>query len=67
MKPSEIRALSSEQRAEKLSELYKKEASIKLNIGQENFTKTHKLSEVKRDIARIITIDTEITAKEGAE
>ncbi len=67
MKPSEIRALSSEQRAQKLSELYKKEASVKLNIGQENFNQTHKLSEVKRIIARFLTIESELTAKEGAE
>ena len=59
MKTSEIRALNSEQRLNKLSELYKEEAAVKLNIGQEGFSQTHRLSEVKKNIARILTIQSE--------
>ena len=65
MKTSEIRALSSEQMHDKLSELYKVEAAVKLNIGQESFTQTHRLSEVKRTIARILTIQSQMQKKEG--
>lgn len=65
MKTSEIRALNSEQRLSKISELCKEEAAVKLNIGQEGFTQTHRLSEVKRNIARILTIQSEEQKKEG--
>ena len=65
MKTSEIRALSSEQMQDKLLELYKVEAAVKLNIGQENFTQTHRLSEVKRTIARVLTIQSQMQKKEG--
>jgi ribosomal protein L29 len=63
MKISEIRDLSISQITEKLKELYKKEVSLKLNIGQENFTQTHKLSAVKKTIARLLTIRSEKNAE----
>lgn len=56
MKTSEIRELSESQITQKLGELYKEEASLKLNVGHESFTQTHRLSAVKKTIARLLTI-----------
>lgn len=65
MKPSEIRAMSAQERADKLQQLYKKEAAIRLNLNQDNFNHTHKMSQVKKMIARMKTIETEMKLNEG--
>lgn len=60
LKPSEIRKMSPEERKKKLSELKKALISYEVKKNRGALKETGKIREVKRDIARILTIMREL-------
>jgi len=56
MKPSEIRDLRPDERAEKLEDLQKQLFSLRTQAVTENLENRHAIHNVRRDIARIKTI-----------
>ncbi|MDH4201839.1 MAG: 50S ribosomal protein L29 [Planctomycetota bacterium] len=56
MKPSEIRDLRPDERAEKLGDLQKQLFSLRSQAVTENLENRHAIHNVRRDIARIKTI-----------
>ena len=55
MKASEIRALSAEELAAKLGDLKKDLFNLRLQLATNQLDNTNKITEVKRDIARVNT------------
>ncbi len=56
MKASEIRALSAEELAAKLGDLKKDLFNLRLQLATNQLDNTNKITEVKRDIARVNTV-----------
>ena len=56
MKASEIRALSAEELAAKLADLKKDLFNLRLQLATNQLDNTNKITEVKRDIARVNTV-----------
>ena len=56
MKASELRDLSNSELQTKLDELYEELMNLRFNLSIGQQKNTHRLTEVKRDIARIKTI-----------
>ncbi len=56
MKASEIRALSAEELASKLGDLKKDLFNLRLQLATNQLENTNKITEVKRDIARVNTV-----------
>lgn len=56
MKTTELRAMTSEQLAEKLKELKGELFNLRFQHAIKQLDNTHKIVEVKRDIARVMTI-----------
>jgi large subunit ribosomal protein L29 len=56
MKPSEIRDLRPDERAEKLADLQKQLFGLRSQAVTENLENRHAIHNVRRDIARIKTI-----------
>lgn len=56
MKASEIRALSAEELAAKLGDLKKDLFNLRLQLATNQLENTNKITEVKRDIARVNTV-----------
>lgn len=65
MKTKEIRALSAQQLSEKLSELKKDLFNLRLQHATNQLDNPNKIVEVKRDIARVMTVlrELELAAK----
>jgi large subunit ribosomal protein L29 len=59
MKPAEIRALSDQQIDETIDELREEWRSLRFDDAVGRLTQTKRIREVKRDIARLKTIQTE--------
>lgn len=56
MKATELRAMTSEQLNEKLKELKSELFNLRFQHAINQLDNTHKIVEVKRDIARVMTI-----------
>lgn len=56
MKASEIRKLSAEELAAKLGDLKKDLFNLRLQLATNQLDNTNKITEVKRDIARVNTV-----------
>ncbi len=56
MKATELRALTVEQLNEKLAELKKELFNLRFQHAVNQLENPHKLEEVKRDIARVMTV-----------
>ena len=56
MKASEIRKLSAEELAAKLGDLKKDLFNLRLQLATNQLENTNKITEVKRDIARVNTV-----------
>ena len=56
MKASEIRKLSAEELAAKLGDLKKDLFNLRLQLATNQLENTNKITEVKRDIARVNTL-----------
>ncbi len=56
MKTTELRAMTSEQLNEKLKELKGELFNLRFQHAIKQLDNTHKIVEVKRDIARVMTI-----------
>lgn len=65
MKPAEIRELSSEQMEEKLAELHKELRDLRFQDAVGQFTATSRPREIRKTIARIHTIRTEMESAEA--
>lgn len=65
MKTKEIRALSAQQLSEKLTELKKDLFNLRLQHATNQLDNPNKIVEVKRDIARVMTVlrELELAAK----
>ena len=59
MKPAELRALSAEQAEEKLRELYGEWRDLRFQEAVGQMTATSRIREIRKDIARIKTIQGE--------
>ncbi len=56
MKPSEIRAMTDAEIARKLDEMYQELFNLRFQLATGQLRNTARLSQVKRDIARLRTI-----------
>lgn len=56
MKASEYRTKSSSELAEALESLLKEQFNLRMQIGSQQEVRTHRVREVRRDIARIKTV-----------
>ncbi len=56
MKATELREMTSEQLTEKLNELKRELFNLRFQHAIKQLDNTHKIVEVKRDIARVMTI-----------
>ena len=56
MNATELRAMSAEQLSEKLSELKKELFNLRFQHTINQLDNPHKITDVKRDIARIMTV-----------
>lgn len=65
MKAKEVRELNSEQLNEQLGTLKKDLFNLRLQLATNQLDNTNKISEVKRDIARVMTVlrERELAAK----
>ncbi|HOO76806.1 MAG TPA: 50S ribosomal protein L29 [bacterium] len=59
MKAKQIRQLTSEERGQKLHELREELFKLRFQAGSGQLEKTARIGEVKRDIARFLTIEKE--------
>lgn len=55
MKPSEIREMSAADRRQKMEELRQELFNLRFQAASGQLEKTHRIGEVKRDIARLLT------------
>ncbi len=56
MKVTEIRAMSAEELAKKLTELKDELFHLRFQLAINQLDNPHKITEVKRDIARVLTV-----------
>ena len=56
MKANELRALSSEQLAAKLGELKEELFNLRFQLAINQLENPHKITDVKHDIARVMTV-----------
>ncbi len=56
MKPSEIREMSAADRLQKITELRQELFNLRFQMASGQFEKPHRIGEVKRDIARLLTL-----------
>lgn len=56
MKPSEIREMSDADRRQKITELRQELFNLRFQMASGQFEKPHRIREVKRDIARLLTL-----------
>ena len=62
MNATELRAMSAEQLSEKLSELKKELFNLRFQHTINQLDNPHKITDVKRDIARVMTVINEKNA-----
>ena len=65
MKASELRELSEEQLADRLRELREELFNLRLQYATRQLTNTARIKEVRRDIARVLTRQHEVTLVES--
>ena len=65
MKASELRELSEEQLAERLRELREELFNLRFQYATRQLTNTARIKEVRRDIARVLTRQHELTLVES--
>ena len=65
MKISEIRAMSAEELNAKLKELKEELFNLRFQLAINQLENTNRISEVKRDIARVMTVQNEKNAYGG--
>ena len=65
MKISEIRAMSAEELNAKLKELKEELFNLRFQLAINQLENTNRISEVKRDIARVMTVQNEKNAEGG--
>ena len=65
MKASELRELSEEQLAERLRELREELFNLRFQYATRQLTNTARIKEVRRDIARVLTRQHELTPVES--
>ncbi len=63
MKASDIRHLSPDQKAEELERLKKEQFNLRFQRATGQLENTARVRQVRRDIARIMSISTEVVAK----
>ena len=56
MKANELRAMSAEQLTAKLGELKEELFNLRFQLAINQLDNPHKITEVKRDIARVLTV-----------
>lgn len=56
MKASQIREMTGEERQQKLGELREELFRLRFQAGSEQMEKPHLIKQVKRDIARLLTV-----------
>ena len=61
-KTSDFRALSADERADKLAELKKEQFNLRFQKATSQLEKTSRVREVRRDIARLKTLANEATS-----
>ncbi len=62
MKISEVRAMSADERAAKLKELKEELFNLRFQLAINQLENTNRISEVKHDIARVMTVMNEKNA-----
>ena len=67
MKASELRELSEEQLEERLRELREELFNLRFQYATRQLTNTARIKEVRRDIARVLTRQHEVTLVGGGE
>jgi large subunit ribosomal protein L29 len=65
MKASELRELSEEQLADRLRELREELFNLRFQYATRQLTNTARIKEVRRDIARVLTRQHEVTLVES--
>lgn len=66
MKPAEIREMTDEQLEEQLTALYTELRDLRFQEAIGNLTANHRFRQIRKDIARILTIRTERTMQADA-
>jgi large subunit ribosomal protein L29 len=66
MKPADIRALTADQLAEELEKLKKEQFNLRFQGATNQLEKTNRVRQVRRDIARIKTIASQMADKAKA-
>jgi large subunit ribosomal protein L29 len=66
MKPSELRALSIEELRQKETDLRKELFNLRFQLSKGELTNNRRVRDVRKDIARILTVMTEKGAPAGA-
>ena len=64
-KTSDFRAMSADERADKLTELKKEQFNLRFQKATQQLEKTSRVKEVRRDIARLKTLMSEAALAEG--
>jgi large subunit ribosomal protein L29 len=67
MKASELRELSQEQLDDRLRELHEELFNLRFQYATRQLTNTARIREVRRDIARVLTRQHEVTLVGGGE
>ena len=67
MRASEIRDMKAEEIAEKILELKQKLFNLRFQLATNNLENPNEITNVKKDIARLYTIEKEMLTKEDAE
>ncbi len=65
MKASEIRAMSGEDRQKKLAELKEELFNLRFQLAINQLDNPHRIGEVRRDIARVMTVIREVDTASG--
>ncbi|MBC7234959.1 MAG: 50S ribosomal protein L29 [Chloroflexi bacterium] len=60
MKAQELRDMTAEERAQRLAELYQELFNLRFQLATRQLANTSRIKQVKRDIARIKTIQREL-------
>jgi len=66
MKGEDVRALSDDQLADELLKLKKEQFNLRFQVATGQLEKTHRMGQVRRDIARVRTLMRE-KARQGAK
>ena len=64
-KASDFRAMTSDERSDKLAELKKEQFNLRFQKATQQLEKTSRVKEVRRDIARLKTLMSETALAEG--